>query len=107
MQVSALWFLSSAAMAGQLTTNQHGAELHWETEYVPFRLNTSGKHGLDPNEIENAVIEAAAQWSGIEGSWLDLSYEGPTDATSHTSGDGVHAIYFVDEWTENLSLIHI
>ena len=51
MQVTFLWLLSSAAVAGQLTTNQYGAELHWETEYVPFQLNPSGKHGLDHDEM--------------------------------------------------------
>jgi hypothetical protein len=105
MQVTILWLLSDPASAGQLTTNQFGAELHWETDVVPFQLNPGGKHGLSHDAIEEVVIEAAEQWSDIEGSWLDLTYEGRTDAETHTSGDGVHAIFFVDEWTEDPDLL--
>lgn len=105
MQVLIPWLLSSSAVAGQLTTNQYGAELHWETPYVPFQLNPSGKHGLGHDEIEGVVEDAAAQWRDIEGSWLELTYEGRTDAETHSSGDGVHAVYFVEEWTENPDLL--
>ncbi len=105
MQATFLWLLSSAATAGQLTTNQYGAELHWEDDYVPFQLNPGGKHGLDHDEIESVVIEAAEQWRGIDGSWLELSYEGRTEAETYTSGDGVHAVFFVDEWADNPDLL--
>ncbi len=56
MQVTILWLLSDPASAGQLTTNQFGAELHWETDVVPFQLNPGGKHGLSHDAIEEVVI---------------------------------------------------
>ena len=103
--MQALWLLCSIATAGQVTVNQHGSTLHWETDMVPFQVNPEGNHGLDPDEVTAAVIEAAEQWNTIEGSWLEIVYEGDTDATSHGSADGAHAVFFNDDWTENPDLL--
>ena len=92
-------------MGGALTTNQYGSELHWETAYVPFYLNPGGKHGLNHDDVEAAIVEAAAQWREIDGSWLELTYEGRTDVETHTSGDGVQAVFFLDEWEQDPALL--
>ncbi len=98
MHVCVLWLLGGVAFGGSLTTNRFGESLHWESDYVSYGLNPSGKHGLSHDAIEETVLEAAAQWEGIEGSWLQFGYEGQTDIDTYDNEDGAQVIFFVDEW---------
>lgn len=88
-------------MAGSMTVNKSGSSLHWSEPYVPFQVNTRGKHGLVPDEVDFALRDAAAQWDQIEGSWLELAYEGQTDIDTPDNTDGINSVFFVDDWGEH------
>jgi len=97
-----LGLLTGVAHGGSVTNNHYGQPLRWETDRIAFRLNPSGDHGLDPNAIEMALTDAVAQWQSISPDWLELAYEGRTDVDQASIDDGVHTIFFTDEWDETL-----
>lgn len=93
-----LFVLASVTWAGSMTVNKSGSMLHWTDAYVPFMVNTNGKHGLAPDEVEATLRKAADQWDQIEGSWLELAYEGDTDRSAPDNSDGVNAVFFEEDW---------
>ncbi|MFT4976430.1 MAG: hypothetical protein ACI8S6_002327 [Myxococcota bacterium] len=92
--------VSASALAGNRTVNSSGAALGWQLDVVPYTIDPDGKHGLDVDEVVDAINTSAAQWQ-LEGSWIELVYEGEVDADESAYND-IHEIFFVDEWSAKL-----
>lgn len=87
----------STAQAGNQTLNSNGAPLNWQQDEVGFQINPNGKHGLNPDDVVGAIASGAAQWS-VDGSWVELQFDGETNIEEASHEDGEHVVFFADDW---------
>ena len=97
-----LVMLGGMSWAGSRTINSSGSPLQWRTNYVPYKINPNGKHGLQPADVEAALIASAEEWN-LDGAWVELVYEGSSKLKQASSDDGEQVIYFEEDWPETLS----
>lgn len=97
-------FATMLAMATTLTahgyalkTNSDGAVLHWAQPEVEFVLNTDGRHGLDTDAVEDAVVRSLDEFR-VEGNNLSFEYMGSTNTRRVEYSDGENVIFFEDDW---------
>jgi MYXO-CTERM domain-containing protein len=97
-------FTTTLALAMTLTahgyahkTNSEGAVLHWAQPEVEFVLNTDGRHDLDDDAVEDAVIRSLDEFR-VEGNNLSFEYMGPTNTRRVEYSDGENVIFFEDDW---------
>jgi MYXO-CTERM domain-containing protein len=89
--------LLSTAQAGNQTVNSTGAALSWQQDEVGFQINPSGKHGLNPDDVVDAIAAGAEQWSA-EGAWVNLQFEGESSIEAADYNDGEQVVFFADDW---------
>ena len=93
-----LGLLSADAEAGNRTTNSNGAALSWQQDEIVFKINPGGKHSLELDDVSNAILDAAEEWS-LEGSWVELVYAGETDTDIASYEDDDQVVFFQDDWS--------
>lgn len=97
MVLGILGLLFAEAEAGSRTINSSGAALSWQQDAVVFKVNPGGKHGLGLDDVSNAILDGAEQWS-LDGSWVELVYDGETDTRTPSHEDGEQVVFFQDDW---------
>jgi len=98
--LSLLLLASVDAEAGSRTINSSGSPLIWQVDEVTFTVNPNGKHGLDPDDVTDAIDDAAAEWQ-LDGSWISLVNVGETSADV-AAYDDEQVVFFDDEWSDKL-----
>lgn len=78
-------------------TNSNGATLHWAQPEVEFVLNADGRHELDDDEVEDAVIRSLDEFR-VDGNHLSFEYMGTTNTRRVEYSDGENVIFFEDDW---------
>jgi MYXO-CTERM domain-containing protein len=98
MLLGILGIFSTDAEAGNRTINSSGAALSWQHNEIVFKINPGGKHGLGLDAVSNAILDGAEQWA-LEGSWVDLVYDGESDVEEPSHEDGEQVVFFLDDWS--------
>ena len=99
LALALLW--STTANAYEHKYNDAGALLHWKQPTVDFKLNPSGDHGMNPDDVEDHFIRALDEFR-IDGNHLSLEYLGRTSSQRIEYADKENVIYFEDDWDSNI-----
>ena len=64
--------------------SKNGSNLKWNVSEVPYKINFDGNHGLNRDEIEEAITQSSAVWKHVNGSNSDFHfiYEGESKESS-------------------------
>ncbi|MGB0637686.1 MAG: matrixin family metalloprotease, partial [Myxococcota bacterium] len=93
------------AHAWQVRVNDHGYELKWETTTIDYAINYAGNHGLTEVAIDSMIAGAARSWGTSIKNGMQFSHTGSTSIQGVSYDDGVNAIFFDEEWTEDPALL--
>jgi len=93
------------AQAWQVRVNDHGYELKWETSSIEYAINYAGNHGLSEVAIDSMVAGAARSWGTSIKNGMQFSHTGKTSVSGVSYDDGVNAIFFDEDWTEDPALL--
>jgi hypothetical protein len=99
LALALLW--STTANAYEHKYNDAGALMHWTEPTVDFKLNPSGDHGLDPDDVEDHFIRAIDEFR-LDGNHLSIEYLGRTSSQRVEYADQENVVYFEDDWDTNI-----
>ena len=100
-------FLLGTAHGFEVRTDEFGQALQWQRSTIRFQINPSGEHGLSEAAVDTLISAASRAWTTPVQDHLNFSHDGITTIDRANFDDGVNAIYFENEWTQDPSLLAV
>ncbi len=100
-----LFGLTAQAFTPKVSAN--GSDLNWGVSEVPYQINFDGNHGLNQDEIEEAITQSSDAWHNVNGSESDFHffYEGESKEKFANSDDDLFLVSFRDNWTQDPNVL--
>jgi len=100
-------FLLSTAHGFEVRTDEFGQALQWQRSTIRFQVNPAGAHGLSEDAVDTLISAASRAWTTPVQDHLNFSHDGTTTIGRANFDDGVNAVYFENEWSQDPSLLAV
>lgn len=100
-----IWLTAIAALSAhayEVSVDDSGEPLRWNQMPLSYEVRLAGApEGISPEAWHQAIDEAFASWTGVEGTRVEFDPLGKVDAPGSSIADGQNIVWFDTKWDDD------